>query len=219
MAVRDSDLTAAARIRDAALQLFAKHGVSAVSIRDVAKSAGVSAGAVQHHFQTKVHLQRAVEAAVVRRATEVFGTPIVGSTPSENTSRMGTRLADFIRDNPAVFAYVGRSLLEGDRAGTTLFQTLFRLVRQQADAVGDADLLRADLDRDWSALHLILINIGTYLFEPALRSCLGESPLTEKGLKRMERATEALFLTGVYRPEAQSRPMRKRTRGSAVGKR
>src|SRR5579885_743136 len=47
MASHDSDLTAAARIREAALRLFAERGVSAASIRDVAKAAGVSAGAVQ----------------------------------------------------------------------------------------------------------------------------------------------------------------------------
>jgi AcrR family transcriptional regulator len=199
MAVRKSDLTAAARIREAALRLFAKSGVSAVSIRDVARAAGVSPGAVQHHFRSKARLRRAVEASVIRRATEVFGSPIGGETPSENTARMGSRLSEFVRDNPALFAYIGRSLLEGDASGFALFEALFRLVRAQADSVAEASFLRPDVDRDWSALHLILIDIGTYLFEAAVTRCLGESPLSEPGLDRMRRATETLFLRGVYR--------------------
>src|SRR5437762_10750424 len=82
MATPDSDLTAAARIREAALRLFAEHGVSGASIRDVAKAAGVSPGLVQHHFRSKARLRRAVEESVVRRATEAFGRPIGGDRKS-----------------------------------------------------------------------------------------------------------------------------------------
>jgi hypothetical protein len=116
-------------------------------------------------------------------------------------ARLNSRISEFIRDNPAVFAYVGRSLLEGDAAGLALFEALFRLVRVQADGAAAAHILRSDVDRDWSALHLILIDIGTCLFEPAVKKCLGESPLGERGLIRMRKATEALFPRGVYRPE------------------
>ncbi|MFC7734043.1 TetR/AcrR family transcriptional regulator [Actinomadura keratinilytica] len=48
MAVNESrsseDLTARARIRDAALREFAEHGVSGATIRGIAKAAGVSPG-------------------------------------------------------------------------------------------------------------------------------------------------------------------------------
>lgn len=202
MGTPDSDLTAAARIREAALALFAQRGVSAVSIREVAKAAGVSAGAVQHHYRSKAALRGAVEEAVVRRATEAFGRPIGGASPAENTGRLNLRLSAFIRENPAAFAYVGRSLLEGDAAGLALFRQLFHLLRLQADEAAEARMLRPDVDLDWSALHLILIDVGTYLFEPAVSACLGESPLSEPGLDRMGKATEALFLQGVYRPPA-----------------
>jgi hypothetical protein len=37
-----------ARIRDAALTLFADHGIEAASLRTIAKAAGVSVGLVQH---------------------------------------------------------------------------------------------------------------------------------------------------------------------------
>src|SRR5947209_13632787 len=47
-AVLDSDLTGKARIRDAAMALFAKQGVAATSLRAVARAAGVSPGLVVH---------------------------------------------------------------------------------------------------------------------------------------------------------------------------
>ena len=217
MATPDSDLTAAARIREAALRLFAEHGVSGASIRDVAKAAGVSPGLVQHHFRSKARLRRAVEESVVRRATEAFGRPIGGDSPLESKARIGSKISEFIRENPAVFAYVGRSLLEGDAAGLALFEALFRLARGQVDSLVAARMVRSDVDRDWNALHVILIDVGAYLFEAALKRCLGESLLSEKGLKRMESATEALFLKGVYRSEQRQARRRAVEVQSALG--
>src|SRR5262252_4469110 len=65
MAIAPSDLTSAARIRDAALEAFSARGVAGTSIRDVAKAAAVSPGLVQHHFRSKAGLRRAVDDFVV----------------------------------------------------------------------------------------------------------------------------------------------------------
>jgi AcrR family transcriptional regulator len=48
-------------IREEALRLFAEHGVDAVSLRQVAAAAGVSAGLVVHHFGGKDGLRAAVD--------------------------------------------------------------------------------------------------------------------------------------------------------------
>ena len=56
-----TDLTPAARIRDAALARFARDGLADTSIRDVARTAGLSPGLVQHHFKTKANLRDAVK--------------------------------------------------------------------------------------------------------------------------------------------------------------
>ena len=209
---RGSDLTAAARIRDAALRRFAERGVAATSIRDVAKAAGVSPGLVQHHFRSKARLRQAVEDYVVRRAIEAFGQPTGAGSAIESNVEMSARISAFIRANPAVFAYVGRSILEGDAAGLELFERFLALARAQLDRLVAGGFLRSGLDRDWTALHVVLIDVGAYLLEPALSRYLGEPLLSERGLKRMEQATEALFLKGIYRPEERvpRRPRRRR---------
>lgn len=209
MARAPSDLTGAARIRDAALRAFATCGVTGTSIRDVAKAAAVSPGLVQHHFRSKAGLRRAVDEFVIQRAVEAFGQPLPGSSPEQNARQLGARIAEFIRTNPAVFAYIGRSLLEDDAPGGKLLDHLLVLARAQVDQLAAKQLLRPDLDHDWAALHVILINIGAFLLEPALRRHLGTSLLSAEGLARMERATTALFLEGVY----SSPPRRRGRRG------
>lgn len=46
----------AARTRQAALHLFARHGYAAVSMREIAEQVGVGAGALYNHFATKQDL-------------------------------------------------------------------------------------------------------------------------------------------------------------------
>ena len=47
-------------VLDAALRLFAQHGYGATSVRQIAEEAGVSVGAVYHHFPDKESMFRAL---------------------------------------------------------------------------------------------------------------------------------------------------------------
>src|SRR5690606_24018332 len=63
--VPNADLTGRARIRQAALQLYAAHGAEAVSLRRVAREAGATPGLVTHHFGSRAGRYRAVQDHVV----------------------------------------------------------------------------------------------------------------------------------------------------------
>jgi TetR/AcrR family transcriptional regulator, regulator of cefoperazone and chloramphenicol sensitivity len=56
------DLTARARIRDAAIEQFAERGFDRATIREIARAAGVSPGLVRHHFGSKDELRRVCDA-------------------------------------------------------------------------------------------------------------------------------------------------------------
>ena len=58
--MRSADLTAAARIRDAAIEQFGEHGFG-VGLRAIAEAAGVSAALVIHHFGSKEGLRKACD--------------------------------------------------------------------------------------------------------------------------------------------------------------
>ena len=56
------DLTARARIRDAAIEQFTERGFDRATIREIAKAAGVSPGLVRHHFGSKDELRQVCDA-------------------------------------------------------------------------------------------------------------------------------------------------------------
>jgi len=65
------DLTARARIRDAALALFAERGMDGATIRDIAKAAGVSGGLVRHHFGSKDGLRAACDSYALDQLMQI----------------------------------------------------------------------------------------------------------------------------------------------------
>ncbi|GAB3372276.1 TetR/AcrR family transcriptional regulator [Amycolatopsis echigonensis] len=60
------DLTARARIRDAAMRHFGEHGFERATIRGIAVEAGVSLGLVRHHFGSKQALREACDAHLIK---------------------------------------------------------------------------------------------------------------------------------------------------------
>jgi TetR/AcrR family transcriptional regulator, regulator of cefoperazone and chloramphenicol sensitivity len=69
-APRSEDLTARARIREAAIVRFAENGFDGTSLRTVAGDAGVSQGLVIHHFGSKAGLRTACDEHVVEMVRE-----------------------------------------------------------------------------------------------------------------------------------------------------
>ncbi|GII77626.1 hypothetical protein Sru01_26080 [Sphaerisporangium rufum] len=61
------DLTARARIRDAAMRHFGEYGYERATIRGIAESAGVSSGLVRHHFGSKQALREACDAHLIKQ--------------------------------------------------------------------------------------------------------------------------------------------------------
>jgi AcrR family transcriptional regulator len=73
----DSEQTKAEIMR-AARQLFAERGILAVSVRDVAKAAGVTHGLIHHYFGTKEQLTQEVI-----RGEVAFGAQVLAANPIE----------------------------------------------------------------------------------------------------------------------------------------
>ncbi|MEU5862052.1 MULTISPECIES: helix-turn-helix domain-containing protein [unclassified Nonomuraea] len=121
------DLTARARIRDAAIRHIGEHGFERATIRDIAESAGVSLGLVRHHFGSKQALREACDEhlmkTVRRLNAEAAGSPPAGFNP---VAALGPYRA-----------YLARALTEGWAA--PLFDEMTR--------IGERWLAAADRDR------------------------------------------------------------------------
>jgi AcrR family transcriptional regulator len=181
------------RIRDAALESFARDGVRATSIRGVAAAAGVSPGLVQHYFPSKAVLRAAVDAHVTEVARAALAVrPVEGDVVEDIAERL-TRL---VADHFVALRYVARGVAEGDEAALAVFDTITRLGRDQLAKFSEAGLLREGLDLEWAALHTVLINLGTVILEPGVSRQLGRPFLDEHQVERWKQATTALFVGG-----------------------
>ena len=68
----------------AARDLFGEQGYAATSVDEIARQAGVTKGALYHHFRDKDDLFRAVVEDVKREVTDVVGAAFLSATTAEN---------------------------------------------------------------------------------------------------------------------------------------
>jgi TetR/AcrR family transcriptional regulator, regulator of cefoperazone and chloramphenicol sensitivity len=205
-ATLDADLTAKARIRDAAMSLFAADGVAGTSVRAVADAVGVSPGLVIHHFGSKEGLRRAVDEAVVERFTLALReVPIDGSGP-DLLQKRGDLIAGLMRSQPTLCDYIGRVFSEGSEASSELFHLMF-VVSSADAALTRAGALRADSDEFWRAIQQMLLIIGPLMLRPLIERELGGSLLEGEQFDRWMRANVDLLARGLYAPSG--RPKRR----------
>lgn len=111
------DLTARARIRDAAMAQFAERGFTDATLRDIAEAAGASVGLVQHHFGTKDGLRQACD----DRVLQLLG-PQMDLIEHAATAVDSPDFASLLYGNdPVLVRYVVQMIVEGSDAGVALF--------------------------------------------------------------------------------------------------
>ena len=197
MLVRPSDLSSSARIRNAALERFAVNGVRATTIRDIAATAGVSPGMVQHHFKTKAGLRAAVDEYVLAVFAHAFDGVGEGDDATDLFVELAERLTRLVAETPLALRYVARSVADGDEAGLDTFDRLLSIADGLAERLAEQGHLRADVDLRWVALHNVMLNMATVLLEPGISRHLERPFRTPEEIERWSAATTALFAHGI----------------------
>lgn len=78
------DLAAQRRaIAEAAISVVGEAGLEATRLRDVARAAKVTTGAVTHYFESKDEVLEAALAEIVRRTLERMETPLAANAPTD----------------------------------------------------------------------------------------------------------------------------------------
>jgi AcrR family transcriptional regulator len=165
------DLTARARIRDAALRLFAERGVDGATIRDIARAAGVSGGLVRHHFGSKDDLRAACDAYALVQIVRIKEQAVLDG-------RIGD-VGFMSAAHPTIlltFRYFARSLVDGSPAAASMFEEMVGLTEawlarhypgEVADPRGYAALL-VGMETGLLAMHDQLSrSLGADIFSPA----------------------------------------------------
>jgi TetR/AcrR family transcriptional regulator, regulator of cefoperazone and chloramphenicol sensitivity len=177
------DLTARARIREAALKHFAEEGYERATIRRIAKTAGVSPGLLRHHYGSKDALRTACDEYVVetlhRLNAQLIADPSVSATTRHTSKRFGR--------------YVARSLADGSTTVGTIFDEMVTLTEQW---LAGADEARSDpplIDRRIRAALVNAMAIGIPLLHEHVSRALDTDMFEPEGDRLV-----ALALLDIY---------------------
>lgn len=166
ISVPDTDLTAKARIRNAALELYARHGEDGVSMRAVAAAAGVTVGLVQHHFGNKDGLREAVEALIVDFHVRALATAPQEGDPAEVARLRNAAVQRMLDENPAAVDYMRRVLLNPASSGSRLLARLTELSRSEITKLRAAGLASAQRSESEQTIGLMVRQVGQLFLQP-----------------------------------------------------
>jgi AcrR family transcriptional regulator len=164
------DLTGKARIRHAALQLFASKGYAQASLRRIAQRANVSLALIGHHFGSKLLLRDAVDRWVVRRLGETALSSVDLRVPLADAAAQLVRAYQAGLDaEPDMRAYLRRTVLEDVRGEAQVLSLSLDQIRQILGQVpGAMRASGADPLAPWPAQVFVQV-FGQLVLEPALR--------------------------------------------------
>ncbi len=151
------DRTAAARIRDAAIERFGEQGFS-VGLRSIAEAAGVSAALVIHHFGSKDGLRKACDDYV---AEEIRS----GKSEAMNSSDPATWFAAMaeIEEYAPLMAYLVRSMQAGGELARTFWRTMMDNAESYLDEGVASGILKPSRDPKARSKYLAITGGGGFL--------------------------------------------------------
>jgi len=165
------DLTARARIREAALDHFAEEGYERATIRGIARSAGVSPGLLRHHYGSKDSLRKACDEYVFqmlrRLNAQLLDDPSGAAGAQQASKRFGR--------------YVARALVDGSTTGAAIFDEMVTATEQWLTR---ADQFRSDpptVDRKIRAALVTAMKIGIPLLHDHVSRALGADMFEPEG--------------------------------------
>jgi AcrR family transcriptional regulator len=183
------DLTAKARLRDAALRLFAERGIEATSVRDIANAAGVSGGLVRHHFGSKEALRDACDAYALAQLVRLKEQAVSGGQAVGPEFLSATQ--------PVLLGYFVRSMLDGSPSSQEMFSQMVGLAEDWLDANHPDGIA----DRHAYGAVLVAMEMGAWMMRDQLSAALGADVLEPEGQLRMARAKVEFYSTPLLSPE------------------
>jgi AcrR family transcriptional regulator len=194
------DRTTRAVIRDEALRLFAERGPDAVTVRQVAAAAAVSAGLVIHHFGGKQGLREEVDAHVLRLFAAMLGELTGQAGDLYGPGAAGSLAEALMRHLPPgspVPAYLRRLLLDGAEAGRDLFRQLYQASVATLDSLAAAGMATRGRDPAVRAAILLSNDLAVLLLREHLADVTGTDPLSAAGAARWGGEMLTIYAAGL----------------------
>lgn len=197
MSLDPADLTAAAAIRIAAMELFAERGYADVSVRQIASKAGVSPALVIHHYGSKEKLRAVLEERVAAFVESMLAE--LGKAPDEGGSATVAELfAKRLENEPALAGYVRRLLIDNGPAGAALYERLYEATQAGLQALEQAGVVRPPLDERIRSAFLLGNDLAMILLRQHITRVVGVDPLSRAGLVRWSTEGFDIYAKGLF---------------------
>ena len=155
--MRSADLTAAARIRDAAIEQFGQHGFG-VGLRAIADAAGVSAALVIHHFGSKDGLRKACDDYIAEEIRDTKSETIKSNDPATWFARLAE-----IEEFAPMTAYLVRAMQSGGDLANMLWRSMIDNVEQYMEEGVRAGTIKPSRDPKARAKYIGITGGGALL--------------------------------------------------------
>lgn len=162
----NEDLTAKARIRNAALDLYSKSGPDRISLRTIASEAGVTLGLVQHHYKSKAGLRAAVDQLVVDYFATALATVPDIDRPSDLAATRDSAVRQMLEENPAVVNYVRRAILDPSGENLHLLDVLVELTAREVSTLRKAGRASTKRRESTQVVAVLVRQMGEMLLAP-----------------------------------------------------
>jgi AcrR family transcriptional regulator len=201
------DLSSKARIREAALELFATKGSDQVSIRRIARHAGVSPNLVMHYYRSKEGLRAAVDDAAFRRFGDAFARAAqTAHTREDVAAACAHEIFVLAREEPHLADYLSRTLVEGGPSAARTFDGLFALARAELLRLREAGVVRSTVEVDIQALQSVSRWLAPLLLRPLLNRHLPAPIDCDEQLQRWLSVQVDLLENGLFVASSSARP-------------
>ncbi|MGY0498762.1 TetR family transcriptional regulator [Nocardia sp. FBN12] len=152
--MRSADLNTAARIRDAAIELFGEQGFG-VGVRAIAAAAGVSPGLVNHHFGSKDGLRAVCD----ERVLEIIRDEKLRALQAPGPAGILNAMAEIEMYAPLV-AYMLRSFQAGGPLSESLLEHMITDAVQYMQTGVDEGKVKPSRDHAARARYIVLCHVG-----------------------------------------------------------
>ena len=189
--MRSEDLTARARIRDAAIARFGRDGFRA-PVRAIAEDAGVSAALVIHHFGSKDALRAECDEHILTVIREQKSAAVSMASPADTIGLLAS-----VQEYAPLFAYMVRSLLDGGALAAHFVDGLVSDAEAYLDAGVEAGTIRESLDPPGRARQVAATQVGLLVLSH-LDSAVGRGVApTESPAAAMSELVDRSMLAGL----------------------
>lgn len=175
------DLTARARIRDAAMRQFGELGFERATIRGIAEAAGVSSGLVRHHFGAKQELREACDNHLIK-AIRRLNDRVKGDIALKDVNYVA---AARVAIGPYQH-YLARALAEG--AAGTVFDEMVGMCEEWIAMADQARPDPPDVDRRSRATVITAMALSIPVLHQHVSRGIGVDLFTPDGDQKLARA-------------------------------